>query len=63
MDILDIGFINDVVIPLVAILEGGLENSAIGKFEFGAVGIEPMPLKDGEPAPVECEDGFCTFDE
>lgn len=63
MDILDIGFINDKVIPLVAILEGGLENSAIGRFEFGAVGIDPMPLTNGEPTPIDCDGGFCTFDE
>ncbi len=46
----------DAVITVASFLEGGPSNSAIGKLEFGAVGIEPMPAENGEPMAVS-EDG------
>jgi hypothetical protein len=27
------------------------------------VSVEPMPMKDGEPAGVDCPSGICNFEE
>ncbi len=49
---------------IVGLLEGGgLSSSAIGRLEFGAVGIEPMPAKEGAPLDVTCDGGYCYYDE
>lgn len=54
----------DVLKTAASVLEGGPDNSAIYKLDFGAVGIEPMPADgDGVPYDVSCDDGFCTFEE
>lgn len=65
--VFDFGFV-DTILDVVGILEGGNPaNSPIANLEFGAVGIEPMPVKpdsDGEPADVDTgNDGFYQFDE
>lgn len=65
--VFDFGFV-DTILDFVGILEGGNpDNSPIANLEFGAVGIEPMPVKpdsDGEPADVDTgNDGFYQFDE
>jgi hypothetical protein len=52
----------DVLKTAASILEGGPDNSAINKLEFGAVGIEPMPTDDqGAPLSVTCDGGFCSY--
>lgn len=51
------------VIDIASYLEGGPDNSAIGKLEFGAVGIEPMPAEDGQPQEVSCDEGFCQYED
>jgi len=48
----------DAVITVASFLDG-----AIGKLEFGAVGVEPMPASDGQPTPVSCDGGFCYYEE
>jgi hypothetical protein len=48
----------DAVITVASFLEGGPSNSAIGKLEFGAVGIEPMPAEEGTPLEVSEEGGL-----
>ncbi|PHS25411.1 MAG: hypothetical protein COA83_05670 [Methylophaga sp.] len=48
----------DAVITVASFLDG-----AIGDLEFGAVGVEPMPAVDGEALGVDCDDGFCYYDE
>ncbi|PCJ30708.1 MAG: hypothetical protein COA90_08390 [Gammaproteobacteria bacterium] len=48
----------DTVILAASFLDG-----AIGSLEFGAVGIEPMPAEDGEALEVDCDDGFCYYDD
>lgn len=48
----------DAVIGVASLLDG-----AIGSLEFGAVGIEPMPAEDGEALEVDCDDGFCYYDD
>lgn len=65
--VFDFGFV-DTILDVVGILEGGNPaNSPIANLEFGAVGIEPMPVKPdsgGEPADVDTgNDGFYQFDE
>lgn len=42
----------DVAIAVASVLDGGPGNSAVEKLDFGAVGIEPMPSKDGKPLDV-----------
>jgi len=61
-------FDNDVfntIIGLAALAEGfgNRDKSAIGKLRFGSVSVEPMPVKNGNPARVRCDDGVCEFDE
>ena len=59
--VLDLGPVR-MATDIAAIFEGGKANSAIGRFQFGAVGTKPMPVnEDGEPLEVECEDGLCGF--
>lgn len=48
----------DLVITAASFLDG-----AIGSLDFGAVGIEPMPAEEGEVMDVECDDGFCYYDD
>ena len=52
----------EVIIDVASILETGRDSSAIGKLGFGEVGVEPMPSVNGQPTPVSCDDGFCSFD-
>jgi|TARA_B110000908_G_scaffold114612_1_gene134309 hypothetical protein len=52
----------EVIIDVASILETGRSSSAIGKLGFGEVGVEPMPSVNGQPTPVSCDDGFCSFD-
>jgi hypothetical protein len=59
-DVFDNAVING-IISLAAALENGKSNSAIGKLKFGDVSIEPMPLRQGDPAPIECPKGVCEF--
>ncbi|HAL42510.1 MAG TPA: hypothetical protein DCP57_08705 [Gammaproteobacteria bacterium] len=61
-DVFDNAFF-DAVITIMSVLEGGPENSAINKLGFGDVSVEPMPMKDGEPAGVDCPSGICNFEE
>ena len=53
----------DAAITIASLLEGGPANSAINKLDFGDPSTNPIPLKDGEPAPVSCGDGICEFEE
>lgn len=53
----------DALITIASLLEGGPANSAIGKLEFGEVGIEPMPGEGGEPMDVSSDDGFYYYDD
>ncbi len=53
----------DVIIDAASYLEGGPSNSAIGKLEFGDVGIEPMPAVEGKPVDVTCDGGYCSYEE
>lgn len=57
----------DLIVNLAAIVEDPWDaprsdGSAIKKFGFGEVGVEPMPSVNGQPTPVSCDDGFCSFD-
>jgi len=61
-DVFDNGFF-DAAITIASLLEGGPANSAINKLDFGDASTNPIPLKDGEPAPVSCGDGICEFEE
>ncbi len=45
------------IIDAVSFLEGGPSNSAIDKFGFGAVGVEPLPLSE-----IDCDGGICQFE-
>ena len=51
----------DAFIDAASFLEGGSDSSAIGRLGFGEVGVEPMPSVGGQPSPVSCDDGFCSF--
>ncbi len=53
----------DALITIASLLEGGPTNSAIGKLDFGYVGVEPMPGEEGQPMDVSCDGGFCNYDE
>ncbi|UTF59439.1 hypothetical protein [Gilvimarinus sp. DA14] len=53
----------DVVKTAASLLEGGPDNSAIYKLDFGEMGVEPMPGEDGAPLDVTCDDGHCYYDE
>lgn len=48
----------DAVITIASFLDG-----AIGDLEFGAMGIEPLPAAEGKILAVDCDDGFCYYDE
>lgn len=48
----------DAVITVASFLDG-----AIGDLEFGEVGIEPMPAAEGQPVAVQCDGGFCYYEE
>ena len=55
----------DAFIAVAAVIEDPEhfgEESAIIKFGFGEVGVEPMPSVGGQPSPVSCDDGFCSFE-
>lgn len=51
------------VIDIASWLEGGGEDSAIGRLSFGEVGVEPIPAdEDGQPLAADCDDsGYCSF--
>lgn len=53
----------DVLKTAASLLEGGPDNSAIYKLDFGEMGAEPMPGEDGQPLDVSCDDGHCYYDE
>lgn len=54
----------DVVKTIASILEGGPDNSAIYKIDFGDIQVDPMPADgDGVPLSPTCDGGFCYFDE
>ena len=48
----------DAVITVASFLDG-----AIGKLEFGEVGIEPMPAEGGVPVSPVCDGGFCYYED
>lgn len=49
----------------LSFLEGGPDNSAIYKLDFGEIEVQPMPFDEDSGAPLEvsCDDGFCYYDD
>lgn len=53
----------DVLKTAASLAEGGPANSAIYKLDFGEMGVEPMPAKDGKPLSPKCDKGHCYYNE